>query len=256
MLRRCHALLGYQLGATDGEIGTARDFYFDDATWAVRYLVADTGYWLTGRLVLISPHALKAPDDESKTLPVSLTRNQIEESPPITADQPVSRQYEREYYRYYGWPVYWAGPALWGPGPHPIYYAPVREKEESIPEAATEEGDPHLRSMQEVTDYQIEALDGAIGHANDFIIDDRNWAVRYLVVDTRNWLPGKKVLIAPQWVEKVNWDRSSISVDLAQETIRNAPEFDESSPISRAYESALHEHYSREGYWSGEEQAG
>jgi hypothetical protein len=254
MLRRCQTLLGLHLGAIDGEIGAARDLYFDDQKWAVRYLVADTGYWLPDRLVLISPHAVKAPDDNRKTLPVNLTRKQIEDSPPTTADQPVSRQYEREYYRYYGWPVYWSGPAMWGPGPHPIIYAPIRESEESVPQSATEAGDPHLRSLREITGYKIQARDGAIGDVNDLIIDDADWAIRYIVVDTGTWLPGKKILIAPSWIQEISWDRSAILVDLTQETIRQAPAFDDSSQITRAYESKLFDHYSREGYWANQQQ--
>jgi hypothetical protein len=254
MLRRCQTLLGYHLGATDGEIGAARDFYFDDQNWTVRYLVADTGYWLTGRLVLISPHALKEPDDTKKLLPVYLTRKQIEDSPPITADQPVSRQYEREFYRYYGWPFSWAGPALWGPGPYPIYYAPIQERQEPSAETANEEGDPHLRSVQEITGYHLQARDGELGQVDDFIIDDKDWAIRYMVADTRRWLPGKKVLIAPAWIEGVSWDRSTLSVDLPKETIKHAPAFDEASDISRAYEAKLFNHYSREGYWAGRQE--
>ena len=114
MLRSTKQLHGDKLGATDGEIGHVKDFYFDDQNWAIRYLVVDTGSWLPGRQVLISPHSLGALDSAGKVLSVKLTRKQIEDSPSIDAHKPVSRQWEEEYYRYYGWPFYWQGDGLWG----------------------------------------------------------------------------------------------------------------------------------------------
>jgi uncharacterized protein YrrD len=254
MFRHCNQLNGYRLGATDGEIGKVEDFYFDDQNWTVRYLVADTGYWLPDRLVLISPHALRQADDREKVLHVELTRKQIEDSPPITADQPVSRQYEREYYKYYGWPVYWTGPALWGPGPYPLYYAPLETHHQSDPRDAEDPGDPHLRSVKEITGYHLQAQDGEVGQVTDFVVEEANWAVRYLVADTGTWLPGKKVLIAPPWISSVSWDRSAVLVDLPREAIRNAPDYDSHSALTRAYEIDLFKHYSREGYWQGEPQ--
>src|SRR5438874_10099462 len=151
MLRMCKSLKGHRLAALDGEIGKVHDFYFDDRSWPVRYLVADTGYWLPGRLVLISPFALKGFDEREQRLNVTLTKQQIEDSPPITADEPLSRQYERKYYQYYGWPAYWAGPALWGPGPYPLYYAPEERHDVIEPDIKGESGDRHLRSVREVT---------------------------------------------------------------------------------------------------------
>ena len=251
MLRHCNRLKGYRLGANDGEIGKVEDFYFDDQNWTVRYVVADTGYWLPDRLVLLSPHAFQSAEDEAKILHTRLSRQQIENSPPITADQPVSRQFEREYYSYYGWPVYWTGPALWGPGPYPLYYAPLAARHTPDRQAEVS-GDPHLRSTNEITGYALEARDGAVGHIDDVILDEPSWVIRYLVIDTGNWLPGKKVLVAPQWIEQVSWERSAVRVDLARETIRQAPEYDVHSPIGRDYEISLFKHYSREGYWEGE----
>lgn len=251
MFRHCTRLRGFKLGATDGEIGKVEDFFFDLRNWTVRYLVADTGYWLPDRLVLISPHALGQVDEEGKMLLVNLTRRQIEESPPITADQPLSREYEREYYRHYGWPAYWTGPSLWGPAPSPIFYAPF-PPETPVQPPADKGGDPDLRSVKEMIPYHIQARDGEIGHVDDALIEDTNWAIRYLIVDTRNWLPGKKVLLAPQWIEAVDWEKALVSVDLPRQRIQEAPEYDTDAPISREYEVRLFQHYSREGYWDGQ----
>jgi uncharacterized protein YrrD len=254
MFQHCDRLKGFRLGATDGEIGKVEDFYFDDQHWTVRYLVADTGYWLPDRQVLISPHALTGVDDGQKLVHVNLTKQQIEDSPPITSDQPVSRQYEREYYRYYGWPVYWTGPSLWGPGPLPLYYPPLQNAPAQEGSALAEPGDPHLRSTAEVKGYHLQARDGAVGHVEDFIVDDGNWAIRYLVVDTGHWLASRRVLVALQWIEKVSWEQSAVAVDLPKSSIEHAPLYDAETGVTRAYEISLFKHYSREGYW--EESAG
>ncbi|MFO1498811.1 MAG: PRC-barrel domain-containing protein [Verrucomicrobiota bacterium] len=251
MFRHCSKIRGYRLGATDGEIGKVEDFFFDDRTWAIRYLVADTGYWLSDRLVLISPHALKQVDDENSVVSVSLGRQQIESSPPITADQPVSRQYEQEYFKYYGWPGYWTGPSLWGPGPYPLYFAPLPPPS-MINETQPEPANPHLRSVKELVGYHIQARDGEIGHVADLVVEDATWAIRYLVVDTRNWLPGKKVLVAPPWIENVSWERSMVVADLPRALIEQAPPYDSEALLTRDYEVSLFKHYSREGYWGAE----
>lgn len=150
----------------------------------------------------------------SELLAFLLTRQQVKDSPDIATDQPISRQQEAEYFRYYGYPVYWSGHGLWGVSMYPTYpgypgaaalppgyVVPPTE----TPQAEAERGDPHLRSTREVIGYHIQALDGEIGHVEDFIVDDANWAIRYMVVDTRNWWPGKKVLVSPQWIKAVSW---------------------------------------------------
>lgn len=252
MLRRYTEFRNHRLGAKDGEIGRLHDLYFEDNTWAVRYLVADTSYWLPGRLVLLSPFAFESFDDEEKVIRMNLTKQQIESSPPIAAAEPVSRRYERDYYKYYGWPVYWAGPALWGPGPYPLYNAPVIPAHPEEPPPDNNDVDPHLRSALEVLGYHIRARDGEIGHVEDYIVSDQTWTIPYVVVDTRNWLPGKKVLISPRWIENIDWDRSQVAIPLLKEAIETAPEYDHSKEITREYEERLHEHYDLQGYWNPE----
>ncbi len=247
MLRQAKELKDYKLGAADGDIGKVKDFYFDDQLWTVRYLIADTGGWLSGRLVLISPYALNPPDDYTKIIPVNLTKTQIEKSPPITADQPVSRQFEWDYYSYYGWPAYWDGPYAWGETPYPT--PGLAHWSEAM--RLTGGNDPHLRSMKEVTGYRIEASDGEIGHVEDFVIDDETRAIRYFVIATRNWWPGKKVLVSPQWIERVSWAESEVFINLNRTAIKDAPAYDEYMPITRDYETKLYQHYNREFYWAG-----
>jgi len=245
MLIKAKTLKGYTLDSFDGEIGKVVEFYFDDHHWTVRYLVADTGDWLTDRQVLISPHALVEVSKEKQHIVVNLTRKQIEGSPSLNSDKPVSRQFEEEYYGYYEWPMYWAGPYMWG-----AYTDIVRDSEKrAVSIIGEKEGDPHLRSTQEVYGYHIQAADGEIGHVEDFIIDDETWAIRYLIINTQNWWPGKKVLVSPQWIERVSWSESKVFVNLPCEIIKQSPEYTDDSQLTRDYETGLHQHYKRQGYW-------
>ena len=245
MLSKAKTLKGYKLASLDGEIGKVKEFYFDDRHWTIRYLVADTGNWLTGREVLISPYALVAVIREDQQIAIELTKKQIEDSPSLNSDKPVSRQFEAAYYGYYGWPVYWSGTDLWGDYPYI-----VRDREKWRESTQGEKAwDPHLRSTHEVSGYHIQATDGEIGHVEDFIIDDETWAIRYLIIDTQNWWPGGKVLVSPQWIERVSWHESKVFVNLHRETIKQSPEYAEDSLLTRDYETRLYRHYTREGYW-------
>lgn len=255
MLHSTKTLEGYKLDTLDGEMGRVQDFYFDDKYWTVRYLVADTGNWLRGRQILISPHALVAAIKEEEHIAVDLTKNQIEESPSISNDKPVSRQFEMDYHGYYGWSPYWGGSFAWGAYPYPGP-APLSMDGERSADEEEKEWDPHLRSAEEVTGYHIQATDDEIGHVEDFIIDDVTWTIRYLIVDTRNWWPGKKVLVSPQWLDRVSFDESKMFVSLTRDEIKQAPEFTDVSTLNREYETKLHGHYGREGYWSKEEFTG
>ena len=251
MLRSVNDLKGYAIEATDGEVGEVVEFYFDDEKWTVRYLVADTGGWLTGRKVLISPVALGTVDWDLKRLRVNMPRERVENSPDIDTDKPVSRQHEVAYYDYYNYPYYWGGPYLWGPVPYPVGYpaAGPSTTQKEVASALREQNDVHLRSTKDVTHSYIEASDGDIGHVEDFLIDDESWTIRYLVVDTRNWWPGKKVLVSPEWIRGVNWRDSKVHADLTRDAIKNGPEYNEAA-LNRDYEKRLYEHYQRPNYWT------
>ena len=248
MLSKAKTLTDYKLESLDGEIGKVKEFYFDDRHWTIRYLVADTGNWLASRQVLISPYALNSVIKSEKHLSVDLTKKQIKDSPSLNSDKPVSSQFEESYYEYYGWPMYWSGPNMWGANP---YIERNREKWRKF-NRGEKACDRHLRSTHAVSGYHLQALDGEIGHVEDFIIDDETWAIRYLVVGTRNWWPGKRVLVSPQWIERVSWNESKVFVNLDRETIKQSPEYTEESLLTRDYEIGLHRHYNRKGYWVDE----
>lgn len=243
MLRSIREIIGYSLRALDADIGRLKDLLFDDRQWVVRYMAADTGKWLPGRRVLLAPAQIGTPDWASRVLPVNLKREQIENAPSIQEHLPVSRQHEAELSMYYGWAPYW------GPVGAPIgSTAPVphsREHDKGI-------RDPNLRSVQEVTGYHIECSDNSVGHAEDFIAETQGWRIRYMVVDTRNWLPGRKVIISPEWIEDVDWAQRRILVKLSCRQLRQSPVYDPSQPVNREYESMLYDYYGRPRYWDGE----
>jgi hypothetical protein len=248
MLVRAKTLRGFGLHCLDGDIGTMEEFYFDDQFWVVRYLIANTQGWLKGRQVLISPCALRKVFMDEKRIELELSKNEVENSPSLEYDKPVSRQLEEAYCRYYGWPLYWSGQFMWGYYP----YVALGNEEWNQPEESEKSWDPHLRSTASVTGHNIQATDGEIGHVEDFVVDVESWSIRYLVIATRNLWPGKHVLVSPRWIERVSWTESKVFVGLSREAIKNSPEYIQETSITREYERNLHDHYGHPGYWTGE----
>jgi PRC-barrel domain len=275
MLWSFNEVRGFGLRATDGDIGRVDDLLFEDATSTVRYLVVDTGGWLSSREVLIAPEALGEPDGASaRAFPVGLTRAQVKDAPDVGTDRPVSRQREDALRSHYGWPLYWNPPpapagvpgGLGGASPTIAYWGRVHgerladriEAERHAdatatppaPEAASDGGDPHLRSAREVVGYRIEATDGEIGHVEDLLIEGGSWTVRYVVVDTRNWWPGKQVLVAPEWMRRVDWSGKRVGVDLTRGSIKSAPAYTSPAAIDRDFDQRLYRHYGQSPYES------
>jgi hypothetical protein len=247
MLRSLKELKGYSVRATDGDIGSISDFYFDDREWRIRYVVVDTGRWLPGRRVLVSPVACLSPEWDHKEFPVSLTKEQVKNSPGFDTAQPVSRKYEAELSKYYRWPMYWgAAPEVggWMAAPSAVAdpHHPVSPKPES-------ETGPNLRAMVDLLGYGIRAVDGDIGHVEDLIADDGDWTIRYLVADTRNWLPGRKVLLSPEWTGRISWAARDVTVEMTQQQVKDSPEFDSTAPVNEEYERRLYDFYGRPKYW-------
>jgi len=244
MLRSLKELERYKVKATDGDLGSVVDFLVDDERWTVRYLVVDTGGIFGGRQVLISPISFRDVDYSAERFHVALTMDKIKNSPSIDLDRPVSRQHEREYYGYYGYPYYWGYGGLWGTGYYPgaMACAEYGRYSERPGEAAA---DVHLRSAKEVTGYHIEGTDGSIGHVKDFKVDDESWALRYMVVETSNWWVGKTVLIAPEWTSRISWLDRKVYVGMTRDAIKKSPEWGVDDPVSRAFEEQLHRHYGR-----------
>jgi hypothetical protein len=257
MLRRLQEMLGADLVGTDGHIGTLHDVFIDDETWTVRYVAVDTGLWL-GRLVLVSPIAIEWPDWQGRKLPLTLSREEIERSPDLLSRARLTRDEEREFASYYGYPQYWGGSNLWGwadrPGAlnaaPPSGYIPPSALDPDV--ANTDALTTSLYSGKDISGYHIHALDGEIGHVDDFIIDEATWSVRYLQIDTSNWIGGKTVLLATQWVQRIDPADGKLHVEVTKERIENSPEFDPATPTDRAFEERLHQHYGLPAYWERE----
>jgi len=257
MLRAIASLYGCTVAASDGDIGTVDQIYFDDEAWGIRYLVVDTGSWIDRRQVLISPYSVSGVDPDSGAVHTDLTRRQVRDSPNINTDKPVSRQHETQYVDYYNHPRYWEGGYLWGDGAYPMFASMAATQcvvsEEARRDADTPPADVHLRSTKAVKGYHVEAADGTIGHVCGFIFDDGAWAIRYLVVDTRNgWPGGREVLLATQWIDLAEWNGPTVSTTLTRDAIKNAPEYHGALPLSRHYEETLYKYYGKGGYWSAD----
>ena len=248
MKRSLKSLEAYSLKETDGEIGKVDEFYFDDLSWTIRYLVIKTGNWFSGKKVLISPKALLTPDWENEEFPVNLTKSQIENSPDIDTDKPVSRQHEEELSSYYTWDSYWGtdahGAGIFGAMPSDLY-AGETVPSENIPVENEAYNDPHLRSATEVEGYTIHATDGEIGKVTDYILNDSDWKINYLVVETGDWLSSKKVLLPVGWIKEVKWDNEVVIVNVTMDQIENCPLYEPDTPVNEEDEKILFDYYER-----------
>jgi len=260
MLNAVSSLKGFDIRAKDGSLGTVSDFLFDDSTWKVRWMVVDTGRWLTGRKVLIYPSAVVSAEYGSREINVSLTKAQVEASPDILQDRPVSRQMQNDLYGYYGWDPMWGGGrfgagmygggmgAIASPLSSPVYFGASAVREAERGDVDHDDGDPHLRSIAEVTGYHVHATDGNIGHVEDFLVESESWGVRYLIVDTSNWWVGQHVLISPYAVKEVDWSDHHIRLDVSRDKVKSSPSWNPADTINGQFERRLHSHYDWPGY--------
>ena len=267
MLRTLTDLEDYSIGATDGAIGRVKDYYFDDEAWVIRYFVVETGSWLR-RTVLISPLAVARANWATRLLEVSITRQQVRDSPDIDTDKPVTRQHESTYLGYYDYPCYWngtqpisdaqSGITLTGlglGGTSPAYRRALEEnarREVAADAVLHRHDDHHLRSCKALMKYHIHAYDGGIGHVQGFLVEERTWAIRYMIVDTSNWWLDHLVLVSPRWISAVEWTGFKVFVDLTRDAVKHAPPYHSGSQLDRDQEIGLHRHYVRPGYWAGD----
>jgi uncharacterized protein YrrD len=234
MLIKSKTLKGYALAATDGDIGTVEEFYFDDHHWTIRYLVADTVKWIKNHTVLISPHALESIDDFNHRILLNISKRAVELSPTWDTDLPISQQDQTTYYGYYGYPLYWFGAYPWGDSPG------FQKKSGSFDVDKNKKWDPNLRSTRAIAGYRVEAADGEMGHVKDFIIDDQTWTIRYLEVETGSWLNRKRVLVETTSFKDIFWAESMILTTLTQQEIRNAPACSDQTLLDRSDDPPVH----------------
>ena len=168
---------------------------------------------------------------EKQSLPARLTIEQIKSSPDVDTDRPVSLQHQAAIFLAYGLTP-----------PDVLYPAPFLPPIESV-------GDPHLRSAKHVIGYKTHAADGEIGHVFDFVAEDDHWTIRYMVVATGDWLPGRKVLVSPRWIDSIQWEGIKVAVSLSRAVVRDSPQYDPQAPINREYEFRLYDYHGRPAYW-------
>jgi hypothetical protein len=246
MLIEASELISYAIEAEDGDLGRCKDILVDDRSWNIRYLVGDTRKWLPGRKVLLPPSKVKEPDFSLRKLPLVLNKEQVKASPPLEEKAPVSRQYEIMWFDYYGISHYWLEEDKIGMTENPTAI-PIAKRESSTAGEAQEE--IHLLSVKEIMGRGIAATDGDIGHVADFLADVRAWKLRYVIVDTRNWLPGRQVCISVSCVEWMDQMKEKVGIGLSREKIKESPEYNPVMPMTEAYQVVLHDYYGWPKYW-------
>lgn len=247
MMKSLKELSGFAIHATDGDIGSVEDFYFEDGSWKIRYVVVDTGHWLPGRQVLLSMVAVGQPEWDKRKLPVSLTRQKVKESPDVNSELPILRQEEIELHRHYLWEPYWM-PGFGGlfegfPGPYPFPVMPADEPAVEPPSADDQQKDPHLRSIDEMLGYDVESNDGAVGHVENFLFDEKDWTIHWLVIDTGTWFAGKRVLFPMSGIKQITLSDQTVYLDLVRDAILNSPAYDPDLPVDAQLEDKMNEHY-------------
>jgi len=233
MLWNASSLKGFDISGTDGELGKVSDLLFDDQSWTTKWLVVHTGSWLFGRKVLLPLASLGKPDRDSRHVAVRMTQQQIKDSPKVDTDLPVSQHIEAHVYNYYDQNPFWrSGFSPMGVPPEgTTIFAPRTAmiddpRYDNSTDALPDDGDSSLRSVTEIIGYHMEATDGPIGHIEDFILDDNGWQIKYITLDTKNWLPGQRVVISPHSIRDIDWINRSIYLTIDRAKIKSSPPYD------------------------------
>ena len=241
-------LTPFSIHALDDKVGGIRDILFDDETFTVRYLVADTNTWLPlSRKVVISPISVKQLDEDSESVHINMTVDTLKNSPSIDEHKPVSREYEENLFKYFGYGYYWIGPGAWGEFAHPNELVELQRAEESETETPKKSTN-HLRAVGEVGGYEVATTTDNVGHISNFVIDTESWKIIMLVVDTNNWLPGGKHLaLLPSDIESIDWAAHSVVVNLSHDELVDRPEVESEKISEEGYVPMLCEQLNKNG---------
>ena len=250
MFWNASALRGFAVEATDGAIGSVSDLLFDDHSWTVRWLVVEAGSWFSSRKVLLPLSALGKPDEAARRFSVRLTRQQVKDSPDVDTDLPVSRHHEAHVYNYYDWNPYWTSGfasmsnAIATPTVLPFGRDDVAPRyQDHGTDAVQDDGDPHLRSARAVIGYHIDATDGEIGHVEDFLVNDETWRLEFMTVDTKNWLPGERVLLPVRCISEIDWFSEMMKVGISREKVKDSPPYDPQVTSDGPFNDRSHQYF-------------
>lgn len=242
MKRSLKNITGYSVEMLDGPKGKVKDFLFDEESWIIRYLEVGFGNLFKDKRILIPKTFLKDPDWNKEHFPVNLDQKDVESCPDLDERAPVSRAYEKKLSEHYEIDYYW--PTLYAPPVVTTPYYPPRPLHSPSKIVDEEDIDTSLRSFVEVKGYHIRATDGKLGHVADMIVDDEDWQIVYLIIDTSNWRPWSKVVILSiDWMESISYTNRAVTINLESEHIKNAPEYNPAHPIDMDYEKVLYEYY-------------
>lgn len=246
MYRSLKELNGYSIQAIDGDKGKVKNFLFDEETWIIRYLDIDLGNFFIEKRVLIPKEQLGTPEWDNKHFPVKLSVKRIEDSPGLEHDLPVSRKYEAELAKHYEVVPYWPNDMLLYPNRESMF---MSNQIIRIPKNMNKEKgvDTSLRSFSEVRGYLIKSPDDSFGHIEDLIIDDLDWQIVYVILDTKNIVPWSRQVVLPiEFIKEISFPDREVRIDLSKETIKNAPEYDPDKIMNYEYERSIYDFYGNE----------
>jgi hypothetical protein len=239
MLWNVSVIKGYAVAGSNGPLGTASDFLFDDVSWKMRWLVVDTGNRFSDRQVLIPASALGRPDLALRRFSVSLIMQEAKDCHSPNQDLPVSRQGGSDLYAYFGWEPYLAGSHFKGAIAAKFvprqYRAEVRLRNGGVAAPPKKAGDPHLRSVEEVIGYHVHAIDGEIGHVEDFLAEESGWDIRSVKVSTKSWISGARVLVSPLSVTMIDWIERLVFLDIDRQKVRLSTHYDPRTTVDGTY---------------------
>lgn len=242
-LHRTAEIIGCTAQAIDGKAGSIHDILFDDDSWKVRYLVVRSGVWLEERMVLIPPQAFLYATEGAHEVHVTLSCDQIRQSRSLEADPPfyLQRQIDAATTAPTLWMTYGSlydpviplyGPALMQAPPEG---ADVKREKPDY--------DPHLRSVREISGYQLEDADGEAGQLVGFLVDNEVWALRYVVIQTGSWFAKQQRLLTVSHISAINWERRTLTTSLHRERIAASPEYADALLLDPAFENRLLQYY-------------
>jgi hypothetical protein len=239
MLASLTELRSYRIESPDGDIGRIDDLMFPRGEWGIRYIVACTDDPDTEPLVDVGE--TRRLDRHRHVLSIGVSRNDVANAPAVDVE-PQSKELDRDGgHELYGWPPYWMeeGREVAPTGIEPNVIEPVKNPDEEEFEG------PELQRASDLPGlYSIQTDGGEAGILKDFVVADETWTIPYLVIDTSE-TPARRVLVATDYVQRIDWLGKSIEVALSIDDIAGSPVFSSEEPITPELERTLHDYYDR-----------